>query len=264
MEKVIALFESLEHFFNFCWQAFNLLMDLNYVFIIGLYDLACSLINFASKIHEFPFIIYSTALGFSKQLLPFLVESFSEFHVNSATALQICYKFAFVHDFTEFDTDFQTLCKSNLKILPVIMIAAWTWHGLRKIYSYLYLRFESVRVIVSDFMEEYRLIYDAQIEPRTRRVRQRRQRRLNTEPRVPEVQQPEEPHTSREEQASVSPINRSYLCCVCLEKNSEIVLMPCNHLCICESCLRQSRAQAQMRVCPICRQSVKKEIKIFA
>lgn len=264
MKKVIALFESIENLFSFCWQAFKLLMDLNYLFVITLYEIACYIVNFASKIHELPMYAYYTAIDFSKEAYLFLVEIFVGFSGNFEKTFNIFIKLTIVHEFGELSNDLKTLFKANLKMLPVIIIAAAACHLVYEIYSYLEIRFERMREIMNDLMEQERLRNEFQVEPRTRHIRQRRRRQVNPEPRESETQQSEEPHTSREEGESVSPSKRSYLCCVCMENNCEIVLMPCKHLCICDSCFRKSRAQTAMRMCPICRQLVKKEIKIFA
>jgi hypothetical protein len=39
-------------------------------------------------------------------------------------------------------------------------------------------------------------------------------------------------------------------CCVCYETKSNILIEPCNHLCVCESC------SARIIICPICRSSI--------
>ena len=271
MKKVIELFESVERFFAVCWQLFKLLMDLNYGFIISGYDFACSINDLAAKIRAFPFYVYSVVIAFPKEAYLFLLDSFTGFLANIHKSIDIIRKLAIekdFQDFSEFSNDFITLFKTNFKILLVMMITAATCYKVYQIFNYLYIRFERIREIMNDMVEEQRLRNEIQIEPpRTRRPRQRRQRQTNVEPSQPEAQsshQSDEQHTSQQEEASISPIKGTYLCCVCMENNCEIVLMPCKHLCFCDSCYRQSRAQAQMKVCPICRQLVKKEIKIFA
>lgn len=47
------------------------------------------------------------------------------------------------------------------------------------------------------------------------------------------------------------------LCKVCLEGEAGVVFDPCGHLCCCHEC------STQLRVCPMCREDVKKPIKVF-
>jgi len=51
------------------------------------------------------------------------------------------------------------------------------------------------------------------------------------------------------------------LCVVCQDNEKCIMILPCRHLCICETCqepLRQIR-----NTCPICRKGVKQMIKAY-
>jgi len=51
-------------------------------------------------------------------------------------------------------------------------------------------------------------------------------------------------------------------CCVCLEKTKNTVLVPCHHMCLCESCAVDLMKNT-MPSCPLCRAKVQKTIKIF-
>jgi len=51
-------------------------------------------------------------------------------------------------------------------------------------------------------------------------------------------------------------------CCVCLEKTRNTVLVPCHHLCLCESCAEDLMSNTKAS-CPLCRAEVHKTIKIF-
>ena len=51
-------------------------------------------------------------------------------------------------------------------------------------------------------------------------------------------------------------------CCMCLEKTKNIVLVPCNHLCVCESCAEDLMKNPKAS-CPLCRATVEKIIKVF-
>ena len=48
-------------------------------------------------------------------------------------------------------------------------------------------------------------------------------------------------------------------CCICLEKFPDIVLNPCNHLCLCQDCSRQH----QLKTCPICKTNIHQKIQVY-
>lgn len=52
-----------------------------------------------------------------------------------------------------------------------------------------------------------------------------------------------------------------FLCCVCLSDTKSILLIPCNHLCLCQSC--GGEAPTKIEYCPICRVRIKKKVKVF-
>lgn len=47
-------------------------------------------------------------------------------------------------------------------------------------------------------------------------------------------------------------------CCVCLSDTKNILLQPCNHLCVCESCKPNVGEE-----CPICRTIIQSTIKVY-
>jgi len=50
------------------------------------------------------------------------------------------------------------------------------------------------------------------------------------------------------------------LCCVCMENPKSVLLIPCNHVCICQACLTELRRPA----CPICNSRVQRYLdKVF-
>lgn len=49
-------------------------------------------------------------------------------------------------------------------------------------------------------------------------------------------------------------------CRICLERGSEVVIIPCGHLCICSPC----SARPSLAVCPICRGEVLQKMKVFS
>ena len=50
---------------------------------------------------------------------------------------------------------------------------------------------------------------------------------------------------------------RAVSCVVCLDKEKTILLRPCNHLCICESCM------GAVQTCPLCRQNIQEKISVM-
>ncbi len=53
----------------------------------------------------------------------------------------------------------------------------------------------------------------------------------------------------------------SRLCCICLDEVKCVVLMPCKHLCVCDSCC--GPRSGTLRSCPICRERVEHHFKVF-
>ena len=49
-------------------------------------------------------------------------------------------------------------------------------------------------------------------------------------------------------------------CCVCVEAPRTVLLLPCRHLCVCESCA--ARPQLNNK-CPVCRSQISDTIKVF-
>ncbi|AAZ13122.1 Zinc finger, C3HC4 type (RING finger), putative [Trypanosoma equiperdum] len=48
-------------------------------------------------------------------------------------------------------------------------------------------------------------------------------------------------------------------CCICLERQSLVLFLPCRHLCTCDGCLRQ----LQKKACPYCNQPYRKTTRVF-
>eukprot|EP00597_Dinobryon_sp_UTEXLB2267_P005506 CAMPEP_0170074406 /NCGR_PEP_ID=MMETSP0019_2-20121128/11702_1 /TAXON_ID=98059 /ORGANISM="Dinobryon sp., Strain UTEXLB2267" /LENGTH=475 /DNA_ID=CAMNT_0010284661 /DNA_START=1 /DNA_END=1428 /DNA_ORIENTATION=+ len=58
----------------------------------------------------------------------------------------------------------------------------------------------------------------------------------------------------------------SNLCCVCLENPKCVVLLPCKHLCICETCGEADVEEwitFKVKKCPICRERIQQRYKVF-
>jgi hypothetical protein len=65
--------------------------------------------------------------------------------------------------------------------------------------------------------------------------------------------------------SSSASTSQNSLCCICLEANSNVVLLPCNHLCMCSACLQRSRTDSNytLDTCPICRQYIRSRLTVF-
>ncbi|GMI41091.1 hypothetical protein TrCOL_g12435 [Triparma columacea] len=50
------------------------------------------------------------------------------------------------------------------------------------------------------------------------------------------------------------------LCCVCMEVERQVLLMPCRHLCVCRGCSEDER----LRDCPICRSEVLERMVVYS
>jgi len=59
-------------------------------------------------------------------------------------------------------------------------------------------------------------------------------------------------------QSNVCPEEVSF-CCVCLERPRSVLMVPCNHLCLCEFCSTDA-----IRQCPICRNDLENRLRIFS
>ena len=51
-------------------------------------------------------------------------------------------------------------------------------------------------------------------------------------------------------------------CCICHDRVKNILLQPCNHLSVCEQCLKEVLARHD-RACPLCREKIEDHIKVF-
>mmetsp|Transcript_28535 Transcript_28535/g.37025 ORF Transcript_28535/g.37025 Transcript_28535/m.37025 type:complete len:349 (-) Transcript_28535:210-1256(-) len=55
-------------------------------------------------------------------------------------------------------------------------------------------------------------------------------------------------------------------CCICNDAAKSIVLLPCNHLCVCEKCYRNTSSSQSLKIekCPICRQAVQDILHVYS
>lgn len=51
---------------------------------------------------------------------------------------------------------------------------------------------------------------------------------------------------------------RETLCCVCLEGEKTVLILPCKHLCLCKPCSRNKR----IRTCPVCRTKIGRRMSV--
>jgi hypothetical protein len=52
----------------------------------------------------------------------------------------------------------------------------------------------------------------------------------------------------------------SKLCCVCMEGERQVLLMPCRHLCVCRGCSEDER----LKDCPICRSEIRERMVVYS
>jgi hypothetical protein len=50
-------------------------------------------------------------------------------------------------------------------------------------------------------------------------------------------------------------------CCACLTEQANYLMIPCNHLCVCEQCMRMIDERGQ-RQCPICRSELESVLRV--
>lgn len=56
--------------------------------------------------------------------------------------------------------------------------------------------------------------------------------------------------------------NERVQCCVCIYREKSVLLRPCNHLCLCETCL-QAVLNVPPARCPICRTIIESHLNVF-
>lgn len=54
------------------------------------------------------------------------------------------------------------------------------------------------------------------------------------------------------------------VCCICFINTKNIVLAPCNHLCVCHECILDLFKYQRVPTCPICRSTIIKYNKIYS
>ena len=61
-------------------------------------------------------------------------------------------------------------------------------------------------------------------------------------------------------------VSDNRLCTACKENESDTLLMPCNHLCLCAGCLerlKRSRLPSRINYCPVCRARIQEERRVY-
>lgn len=53
-------------------------------------------------------------------------------------------------------------------------------------------------------------------------------------------------------------ISEDYKCIICLDNKKSHLLVPCNHLCLCDNC-----SSINMKSCPICRSDITSVVKVY-
>lgn len=54
-----------------------------------------------------------------------------------------------------------------------------------------------------------------------------------------------------------------YVCVVCLEREKQVVALPCKHMCYCKQCMQEVTVNKKHSVCAICQQPVAQFMDIF-
>jgi RING finger protein 26 len=54
------------------------------------------------------------------------------------------------------------------------------------------------------------------------------------------------------------------LCVICQDNVTNILLMPCRHVCMCQQCLNKIRqGRVQLAQCPLCRTHIQSTLEVF-
>ena len=53
-------------------------------------------------------------------------------------------------------------------------------------------------------------------------------------------------------------------CCICMENDKSVLLLPCRHLCVCVSCYNGSHGRQPLQSCPICRARVEDTVFVYS
>ena len=52
-------------------------------------------------------------------------------------------------------------------------------------------------------------------------------------------------------------------CCVCQDQKKTILLLPCRHLCICQTC-SDATGTSKLSKCPVCRSTIVEKLKVYS
>ncbi len=52
------------------------------------------------------------------------------------------------------------------------------------------------------------------------------------------------------------------LCVVCSQRRRDVLLVPCNHMVLCEECADGLQAKGALDACPMCHELIKKRIRV--
>jgi hypothetical protein len=99
--------------------------------------------------------------------------------------------------------------------------------------------------------------------PRDMRLLGQTEKKKGPRPENRCVDPPKAPPSITEEENAASK-----LCCICLENPKCVVLLPCKHLCVCETCGGEGvgvakKVEPTLKNCPMCRESIKQRLKVF-
>uniref|UniRef100_A0A0N5D8C1 RING-type domain-containing protein n=1 Tax=Thelazia callipaeda TaxID=103827 RepID=A0A0N5D8C1_THECL len=66
----------------------------------------------------------------------------------------------------------------------------------------------------------------------------------------------------RHSHCTVSEVNR-IMCCVCFVHEKSILLQPCNHICLCSSCINELLNTYEEPLCPLCRSMIISYLDVY-
>lgn len=77
---------------------------------------------------------------------------------------------------------------------------------------------------------------------------------VNTQQEIPQ------PHLIQELESE----HDKHLCVICRDNVKNVLLLPCRHVCICQTCLQIAKHEHEyLRKCPLCRANVDSTLEIF-
>jgi hypothetical protein len=64
-------------------------------------------------------------------------------------------------------------------------------------------------------------------------------------------------------QREIEQMKEERLCVVCMERNKNVTLLPCAHLCMCMTCSDKLQSAAAKPTCPLCQTTIERHLQTF-